>query len=287
MGAKFLVRAFLLAVILGCAAERANAGIIVFGTDELHRADASNPLYDSSGYMRGVNTSGDGFILGGFNLVHPEWGLSLTHVAQGWAGLQGGFEADARDPNRVLHAVDYWIPSPTSDLALVHFAQPILNRPIAELYFGEVPIGTHFNWAGYGRLAYPGMGEVTINGIKRGGENIIDQRGTAGLYEDYVIYNFNPLTGGASLPLEMGVTGADSGNGLFSVFDARPQLFALNAIEFGGFSSSGALLLGPDEDFIREHVPSSVPEPPSWLIFATLMPLMAFARQFRMPSSRT
>lgn len=285
MDAK-IFRNALLAIILACATVLpANAGMIVFGTDPAHLAETSNPLYDSGGYVRGVDSAGSGFIAGGFNLVHPEWALSLTHVAQGYLAVQGGFEPDARDPNRVLHAIDYWIPSPNSDLALLHFAQPILNRPLAEIYFGEVPVGTHFTYAGYGRLAYPGEGEISLAGTKRGGENIITDFGLVpGLFDGYAIYEFNPLTGGASLPLEMSATHGDSGSGLFGEWEGRNKLFALNAVEFAGFSSAGALLLGPEEDFIRAHVPlSSVPEPSGLAILTSIIPMLLLTRRFQRP----
>jgi len=283
---KSWISYFVVAIAILASASPAKAGIIVAGTEQDHLTMATDPMFQSVGWLRGVNSSG-GFIAGSGVLISPEWILTAAHVVDnGWDSVAFSLDAYAGDPGRTLHATDgiYMYPGFVSDggagtnndIALVHLSVPILGIVPADIYLGDVPLGTHAYWSGYGKLGYYPSGETNNAGYKRGGENVIDRIGWSllGIQEQYLLADFGPAWGTETLPLEMGGSNGDSGSGWFADINGHLQLIGLATFIRGDFDNTGIIRPAMYSSWINEVTGTSVPEPSSALMMLMVVPFL-------------
>lgn len=178
-------------------------------------------------------------------------------------------------PDEALVQPLEWLLSPgDSGGALIHLSVPIVGVTPAIVYSGEVEVGTHAYWSGYGLRGYYPSGETNISGFKMGGENIIDRIGwpLLGIQEQYMMADFGSAWGTPTLPLEMGGTNGDSGSGWFADINGQVQLIGLATLGRGQFSNTGVIRPAVYQDWIQSFV-TPVPEPSTVALMISSLPL--------------
>lgn len=281
---KSLFRCSVLSVAIALSAAPAQAGLIEAGTEQAHLDFANDPMFQSVGAIRGVDSLG-GAIAGSGVLISPEWVLTAAHVLDnGWDSVSFLLDNDFRDPNRTLYAADAWYLYPgfvsdggngtNNDIALIHLSVPIVGVTPAIVYSGEVEVGTHAYWSGYGLRGYYPSGETNISGFKMGGENIIDRIGwpLLGIQDQFMTADFGPAWGTTTLPLEMTGTNGDSGGGWFADFNGQQQLIGLAAFSRGDGNTVGIVRPAVYQDWIQSYV-TPVPEPSTVALMISSLPL--------------
>lgn len=280
-----------LVVTFSLAACKAPAGIIVAGTEQAHLDFANDPMFQSVGWVRGIN--GGSFAAGSGVLIAPDWVLTVGHVVTrddmlGWTAMQFSFD-NAFNPNRVLHPADAWYAYPgfvsdhgaggANDIGLIHLADPITNVIPAKLYDGDVPVGTHAYLSGYGVQGYtPPSHLLPFDGEQRAGENVVDGIGDdiLGIGNQFLTLDWGPVFRTPSLPLEFGGSNFDSGGGVFANMNGQVQLIALMAFVNGDFYSTGAIRPAVYLPWIHSYV-TSVPEPSAALLLLTAATFLSLA----------
>ncbi len=241
------------------------AGQIALGSNQAHIDYAADSRFESIGWIGGwlENTFS---IAGSFALISPHWALTAAHVIDDpqlrW---YGSFDSNIYEGPPAYRSIDAVYPYPgyvddngggnSDDIGLIHFAEPVTDITPAMLYQGTVQPGTHGYFSGYGRLRYYPFTDVEYDGIKRAGENIIDQIGDPVIVisSRYMLAEFDdrgPPYGNV-LPLEMGGSPGDSGSGWFADLDSQSQLIGITG--FGrGYDLTGIIRLDLYLDWINE-----------------------------------
>ncbi len=282
---KLLAMIALLAII---AVVPTTASAALFRTASLideGEAFANDRMFDSVGWLRGINDDDDGFVAGSAVLIDPYWVLTATHVTL-WTGNDRSFSELSfslsrsifdDDPNFVDAGEWFTFPGYNSfpgrgnDIALVRLVDPIFDVIPAERYRGTDELGMRVNTVGYGN---PGVwpNERPFDGVQRAGENIVDCFGClAAVNNNYILAEFDDGLDRLrpALPLEWAGSNVDSGGGWFADVDGNMQLVGISAFVRGNSNTTGASRVSLYNDWIDETIATnSVPEPSSLVMFA-------------------
>jgi len=289
-----LNRLMALLVLLCGVVSSAQAGIIEVGTEQGHIDYAADPIFQAAGWLAGYNADG-GFFAGSAVLIAPDWVLTAGHVVDNpnladYTSMKFSLSSSVytQPPNYVAADAWYVLGADTSlfgaDIALVHLAESITSVTPANLYTGSaLPSGTHIDFAGYGVPGYYPTGYLAFDGIKRGGENLIDIVGNGvGFGTQYFTFDFGPADGTTSLALEMGGTSFDSGSPVFAFVDGQPQLIGIN-VRVSGLVDTFAIRPEAYSDWINQT--TSVPEPSTLVLMLCGTSALWLASQKRLRSS--
>lgn len=214
------------------------AGIIVPGTEQAHIDFASDPIFQSVGSVAGWDGS-VWRLVGSGVLIDEQWVMLTGHelTTFGYSTYRFSLGSDLYQPNTGRSVADAYYVNGSGgnffnpDLGLLHLSDPITSVTPATVYQGnDLTVGTHVVFAGYGLPGYFPTGELPFDGLKRGGENIINDVGpNSGMAADRFAWDFGPAYGTASLPLEMNGSNFDSGSGTFAFIDNQWQLVGIVA----------------------------------------------------------
>ncbi|HMB91779.1 MAG TPA: trypsin-like peptidase domain-containing protein [Rhodothermales bacterium] len=184
--------------------------------DDTYRQLAQQPQFVSV-----FPLESEGAFIGSSVLIAPSWLLTAEHVVRAHSAH---YLEVATSQHR--YAVDAIIKHPEADLALVHLAEPIPSVQPAIRYRAEDEQGRRGVSVGYG---VSGTGDETMGillergreyvGIKRAGENIIDEINSGSILQadfDHPMDSlYNMMGSPEALDLEYFPYRGDSGGGLF------------------------------------------------------------------------
>lgn len=252
--------------------KQGQAGIIVPGTEQAHIDFAADPVFAPVGWVSGWDgaawrTVGSGtlvksdkVLLSGHQLT--TFGYTQFRFSLGPSVFQPNTGRSVASSYDILGSGGNLF---TPDLGVLTLVDPITSVTPAEVYMGdELAEGMRIIWAGYGIPGYYPSGELSFDGLKRGGENKINSFGPT----DRFRFDFGPAYGTPSLPLEMGASNFDSGAGAFGFIDNEWQLVGV-VVSRSGFEDSFAVRPFMQMDFLNATGVVSVPEP-STILLATL-----------------
>ena len=218
-----------LALVIGGSAQ---ALVIGSGSDSTYLALGSN--YLSVGQIQGYDTQGGEYAASGV-VIAPNWVLTAGHVVSDAMSLNffldGGGSWDSFASRAAIKASD-WIANPNYtgnlnsgyDIGLIHFDNAFSVNP-AVLYTGTGEVGQVGTMVGYGSTGTGSTGFTTFDGLKRGGQNMIDtvavtpgKGGNRILLTDFDsgLAGDNSYGSSSSLLLESLIAPGDSGGGLFT-----------------------------------------------------------------------
>ncbi|MBY0587176.1 hypothetical protein K2X85_08370 [bacterium] len=217
---------------------KGRAGIIIPGNEAAHIAFAADPIFQSVGWVSGFDGS-QWFTVGSGVLIDQEWVMLTGHelTTFGYSTYRFSLGPSVFQPNTGRSvASSYFVAGSggnffNPDLGLLQLSTPITTVTPATVYQGnDLAEGMRVVFAGYGRLGYYPSGELAFDGVKRAGENVIENIGpTAGIAADRIDWDFGPAYGTSSLPLEMTASNFDSGSGAFAFIDGEWQLVGIVA----------------------------------------------------------
>lgn len=206
-------------------------------------------------------------------LIAPGWVLTAAHLFT--AASSGTFTLDGTpyastqlftDPGWDGNASD------GSDFGLVHLSSSITSIPPPSLYTGSSLLGQTATFVGYGLTGTGLTGYTTLDGQKRGFQDVVDVNNPDFGNTNFVFgATFDSPTNGA-LPLEGCVAPGDSGGGVF-VTDGS-QYYLAGVISFvaatdGNANSSYSDISGFDSiSAAMPWIASVVPEPSTFLLIA-------------------
>jgi hypothetical protein len=195
--------------------------------------------YSSVGRIDG-STRNSGFLASG-TLISPDWVLTAAHVVA--AAKTMSFSIGG---SRYLS--DSWIPYPAwtgntfagYDIGLMHLSDPVPGIAPAVRYTGSSELNSVGTAVGFGMTGSGLTGGKTLDGNKRGEQNMIDQlMNPRLLLTDFDNPNSmaSSLMGGyLPLDLEGLIAPGDSGGGLFISENAKTYLAGVNSFvgSYGG-----------------------------------------------------
>lgn len=225
-------------------------------------------------------------------LLSPDWVLTAAHLIlgnnnSGTFTLNGTAYSSTQiitDPNWDGNASD------GSDFALVHLSSSLSNILPPPLYSDSSLLGQTATFVGYGLTGTGLTGYRTLDGQKRGFQDVVDVNNVYFGNTNFVFgATFDSPTNGA-LPLEGCVAPGDSGGGVF-VLDGS-QYYLAGVISFvaatdGNPNSSYSDISGFDS--IAPAMPwiaSIVPEPPTLLLFVASGLGLLLKQKFRQAKRR-
>jgi hypothetical protein len=282
---QFSCRSALVLSLISFSVTAAQAGMMLDGApSSQYEAYTLNPLYQASGWFGLLDSSGNLAHEGSAVLVSPSWVLFAGHEIAGmeYSSLQFGLGSNVfTNPAQTRSVVaTYLYPGYTGgvggsadDLALGLLSSPIQDVTPATRFRGTDQVGTHVSIVGFGTPGTPSTGMAIYDGTERGGENVVDRIGwsTVVIGSNYVLADFGPLWFTPSLPLEFGGTAGDSGGGWF---DDQGRLMAVSCFEWGSSAYTGGIRLSLYNDWIDTTIGAAVPEPATWIIFASGIPFV-------------
>jgi hypothetical protein len=216
--------------------------------DSVYQAIGAAPLYASVGRVIGRNAS-SGFS-GSGTLIGNHYVLTAGHVTSGATSLSltlGGQTFQATS----------WATHPSwtgnvllgGDIGLMYFAQDLTAATGiqgATLYRGSSEAGRVATMVGYGLKGTGLTGGTSLDGIKRGGLNLIDVAWRGVLLADFDNpHNTQDSLTGSAVPigLEATISPGDSGGGMFITIGGVSYLAGVNSFDW-------ALLDGnPNSDY--------------------------------------
>ena len=221
--------------------------------------------YLSVGQIHGFDSGGE-FAASGV-VIAPNWVLTAGHVVYGATQLDffldsgGGWGSFA---GRSAISASDWQANPNYtgnlnsgyDIGLIHFNSAFTVGP-AVLYTGTGEVGQVGTMVGYGATGTGATGATTFDGLKRGGQNMIDavaitpgKGGNRILLSDFDSGQASDNSYGSSSPLSLEslIAPGDSGGGLFMPCGS-PASFVDDCL--AGITSFGWGRLdgNPDSDF--------------------------------------
>jgi hypothetical protein len=266
----------------------AQAGMMLDGVpSSSYEAYALNPLYHASGWLTAADSSGTLVSWGSAVLIDPHWILMSGHQLYGktYSTVQFGLGSNILTSPGETRSVTatYWYPDyaggvggSTNDIALGYLVDPILDVLPAARFTGAVGVGTHVSIIGYGMPGTPSTGVGLLDGVERGGENLVDKIGWSvwGIGTNYALADFGPFWFTDSLPFEFGATPGDSGGGWY---DDQGELVGVSGFGWGPPGQptfSGAIRVSLYNSWIDQTIGSTVPEPATWIVFASGIPFV-------------
>jgi hypothetical protein len=224
-------------------------------------------------------------------LIAPGWVLTAAHLLT--AASSGTFTLDGTaytstqlftDPSWDGNASD------GSDFGLVYLGSSLTPIPPPLLYSGSSLLGQTATFVGYGFTGTGLTGWKTLDGQKRGFQNVVDVNNVNfGNVASVFGATFDNPTSGDALPLEGCVAPGDSGGGVF-VLDSS-QYYLAGVISFvaatdGNANSSYSDISGFDS--IAPAMPwitSVVPEPSTFTLLAMSAVALVLRRKCLRPKT--
>ena len=201
-------------------------------SDLLYQGLGNGTPYESVGRFTGT-TLNSGFLASG-TLVAPDWVLTAAHVLDHAKTLSFSIGGE-------VYAVDRKVVYPGwngnlwsgYDIGLVHLSKSVDNIKPALLYTGSNEVNHADTVVGFGKTGTGVIGDTTIDGLKRGAQNVISEIEN----QRVLVADFdNPLPAGAiplgyshALPLEGLIAPGDSGGGLFITTSTGTYLAGVNS----------------------------------------------------------
>jgi hypothetical protein len=240
--------------LLASGAHSAYAGVIRNDrTDDLYQSLGASTAYDGVGQFVGT-TASSGFAASG-TLIAPNWVLTAAHVVDQATSLTFKIGGNSYSASQWAYYSKWTGDLSTGyDIALVKLSSSP-GIASATRYSGSNEIGTMGTSVGYGKTGTGLTGAVTFDGLKRGGQNVIDRfyssRNDRILLSDFDSpTNPNESSYGSSNPLNLEylIAPGDSGGGLFVDFGNGPTLVGVHS-----FGSSRDGLVDSDYGDLSGH----------------------------------
>jgi len=220
-------------------------------------------------------------------LIAPDWVLTAAHLFT--AASSGTFTLDGISYSSTQLITDpSWDgkASDGSDFGLVHLSSSLTAIPPPPLYTGSSLLGQTCTFVGYGFTGTGLTGWKTLDGQKRGFQDVVDVNNpNFGNVASVFGATFDSPTSGNALPLEGCVAPGDSGGGVFATDGS--QYYLAGVISFvastnGNANSSYGNISGFDP--LSAAVPwitNTVPEPSTSMLVAGAGLIMFLGRRFR------
>ena len=200
-------------------------------------------------------------------LIAPDWVLTAAHLFT--AANSGTFTLDGTSYSSTQLITDpSWDgkASDGSDFGLVHLSSSLTAIPPPPLYTGSSLLGQTCTFVGYGFTGTGLTGWKTLDGQKRGFQDVVDVNNpNFGNVASVFGAIFDNPTGGNALPLEGCVAPGDSGGGVFATDGS--QYYLAGVISFvastnGNANSSYGNISGFDSiSAAMPWIDTIVPEP--------------------------
>jgi len=220
-------------------------------------------------------------------LIAPDWVLTAAHLFT--AASSGTFTLDGTSYSSTQLITDpSWDGKATdgSDFGLVHLSSSLTAIPPPPLYTGSSLLGQTCTFVGYGFTGTGLTGWKTLDGQKRGFQDVVDVNNpNLGNVASVFGAIFDSPTGGNALPLEGCVAPGDSGGGVFATDGS--QYYLAGVISFvastnGNANSSYGNISGFDPlSAAMPWITNTVPEPSTSMLVAGAGLILFWGRRFR------
>jgi hypothetical protein len=223
-------------------------------------------------------------------LIAPDWVLTAAHLLT--AASSGTFTLDGTAYTSTQLITDpSWDGNASggSDLGLVHLSSSLTPIPPPLLYTGSTLLGQTATFVGYGFTGTGLTGWKTLDGQKRGFQDVVDvNNSNFGNTTSVFGATFDSPANNA-LPLEGCVAPGDSGGGVF-VSDGS-QYYLAGVISFvastsGNANSTYGNISGFDSILpVMPWIASTVPEPSTIVLLATSAVAVIWQQKRRHPKT--
>lgn len=287
-------------------------------SDSLYRALAQEPQFAAVGRYSGT-------LGGSLTLIHPEWALTAAHVISDNQGNLHTHLGTVTIGSNVRTATQFIVPRGVNgnpgwngsvgagfDIALIRLSSPITNITPATIYTGFQEYGQVVTMVGYGQTGNGTTGSTGSSGIKRAGQNVIDElftmrNGLTGLRWDFddppgAGANAPNRLGGSNTPLDLEyqIASGDSGGGSFIQENGNWFLAGVHSATYDFFTWPGTndshtygdvtivTRVSAYQQFIFNNIPelaaATVPEPAGMALLGLVAGLLC---RWRYPNSRS
>lgn len=305
--------ALTIGLLLVATGSTASAGTIRHDrSDSLYRSLAQQPQFAAVGRYSGT-------LGGSLTLIHPEWALTAAHVISDNQGNLHTTMGTITIGGNVRTATQFIVPRGVNgnpgwngsvndgfDIALVRLNSPITNITPATIYTGFQEYRQVVTMVGYGQTGNGTTGSTGSSGIKRAGQNVVDElftmrNGLTGLRWDFddppgAGANAPNRLGGSNTPLDLEyqIASGDSGGGSFIQENGNWYLAAVHSATYDFFTWPGtndshtygdvaiATRVSAYQQFIFNNIPdlaaASLPEPSSVALLGLIAGLLCGQR---------